>query len=234
MPSFCKDLIFKQFYFITSVKYPQQWLVVSGLKIPVLTGKMHQTNFFGSSDEVSLLILKLILLKCHSPKFRSPVQIGCLNSLRASHPSQVTLKGFPSHFKPVSEREGGDGWLCTSACLFPFLQSQAFVQPMSKPCQFFPCICHRHCLLSRPAPRSLIPHLFQHLAVWEVKAECKNPHCSLCTSPTRVHLTKSLIRPSPRGCTAPWRFPYPLPQDRPCQCSAFSSATGLCLIPGRS
>lgn len=179
MPSFCKDLIFKQFYFITTVKYPQQWLVVSGLKIPVLTGEMHQTNLLGSFDEVSLLILKFISLKCHSPKFRSPVQIRCLNSLSASHPTQVTLKGFSSHFKAVCEREWGDGWLCRSACPFPFLQSWASVQLMSKPCQFFPCICHRHSLLSRHAPGTLIPHFFQHLGIWELKAEFRNPHCSL-------------------------------------------------------
>lgn len=133
MPPFCKDLIFKQFYFITSVKYPQQWLVVAELKIPVLTGEMHQTNLLGSFDQVSLLILKLISLKCHSPKFRSPVQIRCLNSPCAFHPTQVTLKGFSSHFKTVCEREWGDGWLCRSACLFPFLQSWAFAQPCPSP-----------------------------------------------------------------------------------------------------
>lgn len=42
-------------------------------------------------------------------------------------------------------------------------------------------ICHRCYFLSIHTPRTLIPHSFQHLGIWEMKAESKNPHCSMHT-----------------------------------------------------
>lgn len=39
-------------------------------------------------------------------------------------------------------------------------------------------------------------------------------HTVLCIHLTGVHLTKRLIKPSPRGSPAPWRFPCPVPQER--------------------
>jgi len=52
------------------MEYLYWWLVVAGLEISALTGEIHQSKLLGSFDKMSLLILKLISLKCRSLKFR--------------------------------------------------------------------------------------------------------------------------------------------------------------------